>query len=218
MYVSRVNVHRQGIAFVEIVCAIAMTMLLAVVMVAQIQDRADRSRSQCLVHLRETGLAFRAFANDNQDRFPAQTAAVQGGALEAAAAGNLPRVYQALGDNSFELRHLVCPDDDRVPPSSLAGLQSSNVSYFVGLDAIDDRPDSVLLGDRHVVRGRSNQMARGLTALNDERGVLVWAPLMHRGNGNVAFADGSAATVGGDQLHARLRAGGCPASRLLFPQ
>lgn len=201
----------------EVLCAIVLTMVLAAVLVARILNRTESQRAQCLVHLRETSLAFRVFANDHADRFPAQVLARRANS-DTAVAVQVPPLIQALDGVLQDTRHLICPADNRTAAKRLHALQATNVSYFLAIDAQDDQPGSVLLGDRLVVRDGTGESLRGQSAIAPGADSVTWSPAAHRARSNLAFADGSVGTISADDLQAALLGRGTGPVRLLFPQ
>src|SRR5881397_1744851 len=66
----------------ELVIVVAILGLLATLFVhAQLdpQDKARRDRILCVNQLKQVGLAFRIWSNDNNDKFPMQVEAKKGG-------------------------------------------------------------------------------------------------------------------------------------------
>jgi len=47
-------------------------------------------------------------------------------------------------------KFLVCPADKRKPATNFPSLTIQNVSYFLGLDADESRPQMTLAGDRNL--------------------------------------------------------------------
>jgi hypothetical protein len=78
----------------------------------------------------------------------------------------------------------------------------SNISYFVGIEAKEDRPGMVLVGDRNLEGGRPKRdcpVARVTKVAFEFRAVEIpnahWSNTMHRGVGNISIADNSAHQV-----------------------
>ena len=96
-------------------------------------------------------------------------------------------------------RTFWCPSDKtRQPTESYAGLNNTNVSYFIALIAITNRPASTVLGgDRHL-QVKKVATKPGLLLLTNSSAV-TWTrelhPKMPSATGNLLFLDGHAERV-----------------------
>jgi competence protein ComGC len=104
----------------------------------------------CVNDLKQIGLAFRIYANDNNDLYPMQVAEAEGGAKEAVERGELFRIFLVMSNELSVPRTVICSADQRSAATNWATLRSSNISYFVGLDATDTRPNMIWSGDRDI--------------------------------------------------------------------
>jgi prepilin-type processing-associated H-X9-DG protein len=175
----------------------------------------------CVSQLKSIGLAFRIWANDNNDLYPMQVAEAAGGAKEAVERGELFRVFLVMSNELSVPRTVICPADQRSAATNWATLANTNISYFVGLDAEDIRPNMILSGDRDIAE--NGQLLTGTANLTTNRPV-AWHKLLHKEGGNLLFADGSVqlpATLklpGALQFHQQLATTGDTTNRVLFPQ
>jgi prepilin-type processing-associated H-X9-DG protein len=175
----------------------------------------------CVSQLKSIGLAFRIWANDNNDLYPMQVAEAAGGAKEAVERGELFRVFLVMSNELSVPRTVICPADQRSAATNWAKLANTNLSYFIGLDATDTRPNMILSGDRDIAE--NGQLLRGTANLTTNRPV-AWHKLLHKEGGNLLFADGSVqlpATLklpGALQFHQQLANTGDTTNRVLFPQ
>lgn len=178
----------------------AMTMLelVAVVLVVGVlvamlspgfgRARPRAKRVNCANNLRQIGIAFRLFATDNGDRFPATLSVSNGGTMEFGT--NLVMHFRALSNELATPRILLCPvDSRRTGATNFASLAFGNISYFLSLDANPGRPPMLLSGD-------DNLMVRGIPARPGllpltTNSLLRWTFARHGGYGNVCFTDGS---------------------------
>ena len=109
---------------------------------------------------------------------------------------------------------LACPADTRPPASGFAGLHNHNLSYFVGLDADETRPQMLLAGDRNI----TNNLApvRSVLMLPPES-PAGWTAAIHIGQGNVGLSDGSVQQFSTPRLRDMLKNTGDPTNRIALP-
>jgi prepilin-type processing-associated H-X9-DG protein len=150
-------------------------------------------RIQCIGNLKNIGTAFQIFAHDHHGKFPMQVPTAEGGAAELVEAGNsINGVFyfsykhlQTLANELVVPRILVCPADlGREPAPAFGSLQNSNVSYFVGVYADYNVPESILAGDRNI----TNDLHATASLVRGTYG-LRWTSELHAFKGNVLFAD-----------------------------
>jgi len=175
-----------------------------------------------LNNLKQVGLAYRIWANDHHDRFPASEPARNGGwseVLTNADQGFLAWTNYAimnveLGGSS---KLLVCPSDERsnrwdwnYDGKSWHDILKDNrgVSYFIGVSANSGQPQSLLAGDRNMAGGSTPELNFGYSPEggqgNDvaiqtylQARPVCWSLKMHSqgnlvGAGNILLGDGSA--------------------------
>jgi prepilin-type processing-associated H-X9-DG protein len=201
------------------VSILIMVILLGTVFLRRQQVRkASQQRISCVGNLKHIGLSFRIYANDHDNLYPMQIAAEQGGVREAVAAGQVWKVFQVLSNELSVPKTVICASDrdQRTPATNWTSFDNSNVSYFVGQDATDIKPEMLLAGDRNLAIGDS--LLSGAVSLST--GVLpMWTPEdIHRGRGNIGLADGSVQQVTSDMLRQHLTKTGDATNRVVFPQ
>jgi prepilin-type N-terminal cleavage/methylation domain-containing protein len=180
-----------GFTLVEMLVVIAIIALLAALLLPALTGGKKRAkRIVCESQLRQIGVGFQSFSHDHNSKFPMQVSTNEGGSEEFVQAG-----YLINGVFYFEYQHfmplagvlqdpaiLACPADTRLPATSFATLQNSNISYFVGVDAQYDQPMSILAGD--------GNLASSSTLLREAVGAkLTWNRDLHEYKGNVLFSD-----------------------------
>ncbi len=211
-----------GISLVELLTAIAVLTIVTTVTVARLNVRAELHQARCAHGLKETGLAFRQFANDNADRLPAQVSRTFGGAREAADKGEIAPVFQILDDYQAKPGHVICPGDARTAASAMPALTAENLSYFVNLRAEPSRPASVLLGDRDLKPVGSTRAeaswVTGTHTFDPGEPALEWSGVLHRRAGNLALTDGSVKPVNSLAARELMRSAVSGSAQLLFPQ
>jgi prepilin-type processing-associated H-X9-DG protein len=206
----------RALTLVEVLVIIGVVALLAaLLMPALARAKAKSRRICCTCHLKQIGLSFRIFATDHSDLFPMRVSTNKGGSQEYTAAADLFRHFRALSNELCTPKILVCPADTRQPAPDFVRLGPSNVSYFVGLDADETRPQHLLAGDRNLtVNGV--EVGGGVVELRTNS-MLSWTAAIHQGAGNVLLGDGSVQQITAMRLQEHLRSMTGATNRLLIP-
>ena len=102
-----------------------------------------------------------------------------------------PEVFRHFLAMSNELEHpniLVCPSDHgRLRAATFdTGFSNGNLSYFVGLDSGELRPESILSGDRNLVGAITNGALLVVVSNNP----VHWDSGLHTNRGFIALSDG----------------------------
>lgn len=201
---------------VSVVVVLTLCLLLAFVFLkgrARLKERSQRL--VCVSNLKEIGLSFRLWPGDG-DQYPMKVPEQFGGAQESAESGSVWRIFQVMSNFVAEPKRLICPEDTRRPADSWSQLSSNaQVSYFVGLEAEDIRSNMLLSGDRNIVL--NGKRLNGVVALGTNSPIQWTAEEIHRGEGNIGYADGSVQQFTAAQLQAALAWSGDSTNRLVFP-
>jgi prepilin-type N-terminal cleavage/methylation domain-containing protein len=244
---KRILKQKKAFTLIELLVVIAIIAILAAMLLpALAAAKRKAQRINCISNLKQIGIAFRMFGDDNNSQYPMTVPIGNGGAEEwvysaanSTLSGNPPAPYSAVYcpagpfvvmsnilDNPAVL---TCPSDSSgthgtVPtnwvqfftPNGSTTPQANPVnslylSYFVGADAQDTQPQSILAGDRsignNVVGGSatpapsifaSKTATQGLATGGTGTTGVDWkywawtANDIHLGAGNVLLGDGSA--------------------------
>ena len=206
------KLRRRDIIIILLTLALLMTTVVAS---ALGNARRKAARLTCICHLKKTGLAFRIWANDHDNAYPMHPDSPDPTIRADALAGNLTRIFQVLSNELSIPKVVICPADTRQPAPNWESLATTNLSYFVGIDAEDTRPNMMLAGDRNLsIEGR---LLSGLVALGTNSPVSYTKEL-HQRAGNIGLADGSVQQVADVLLGQQLRHSGDSTNRVLFPQ
>jgi prepilin-type N-terminal cleavage/methylation domain-containing protein len=187
------NHSRSGITLLEvmIVMAVIGAVVVFVLLPRMTVRRSPAPRIQCVNNLKQVGLATRIWAMDHGDTFPAMTAMTNGGTMDDPLFAQ-PWVHLQVMSNELNIpKILVCPTDKKMKVAATFGIGfgSNNVSYFVGVDADETRPNMLLAGDRNLTTNQV-RLASGLHIVNTNH-LPGWDKTMHERSGNVGLADGS---------------------------
>jgi prepilin-type processing-associated H-X9-DG protein len=206
--------RKAAFTLVGLLVIIAVLAILAAMLLPALARAKQKSRRiNCVNNLKQDGLAFRLWSGDNNDFYPMGVSTNKGGTMEFA--GDVFRHFQVMSNELSTPKILVCPDDNRTVAASFARLQNKNVSYFVGLDATDVRPQMLMTGDRNVTNGVAP--VHSVLELRPEI-PAGWTETIHNGKGNVGLADGSVQQFTIPALRRALNVTGDTTNRVALPE
>lgn len=197
--------HR-GLTILEVLVVLMILLLLAAFLLpVNVGGKAKASRIQCVNNLKNIGLAMRIFARDHGGNLPMDLPVNQGGTRELA---NIPsqlwRQFLVLTNDLVTPKLLWCPDDTQRQPATTFDPSPTNrhavvfagnrhLSYFLGLNANEVQPQTILAGDRNLTTngiplgaGRHGLFAGTRLGFTDQ---------IHKTAGNILLGDGSVQQV-----------------------
>ena len=140
-----------------------------------------------------------------------------GGTMEMAAGTNAWLSFLVMSNQLSTPKILHCPADTNsfAATNSWVGLNNQNISYFVGVDASEDHPQTILSGDDNFeIKGVT--VKSGLLEL-PTNAPIAWSADRHRFSGNICLGDGSVQTVTISGLKNLLQQTGLATNRLAIP-
>jgi prepilin-type processing-associated H-X9-DG protein len=202
---------------VEVIVIIAVS-VIAVALILPVLAMAKRKTSKisCVSDLKQVGIAFRLWEGDNNDKYPMAVSLTNGGAMELIATGNVAACFRVMSNELNTTKILLCPDDTRrVLATNWSTLNNSNISYFVGLDAVESKPQMFLSGDDNFAIGGVPVKSGVLQLLTNTP--VTWTKGRHKLYGNIGLADGSVQQLTTDGLQQALQRTGVATNRLAIP-
>jgi hypothetical protein len=178
--------------------------------------KAKAQRIKCVNNLKQIGLGFRIFSTDNGGSFPWSIDTNNGGTSDAAWLNNnhTYRHYLAISNELSTPKILFCPSDSGGSPAKVEASSFSQVlsnagnfnynkamSYFIGTDAQEEQPQTMLSGDRNIspditianpvlytettTPTKITQALAGIAATK-----IGWTKVTHVEAGDILFGDG----------------------------
>ncbi len=200
----KARTYRQwGLSLIEVFVVVIMVGLGAVFILAVLTRANGRAkRISCICNLKQVGLAARIYAGDHEGQFPWRVSTnlnptKTSGTLELTNSAQVFVHFRAMSNELNTPKVLHCPSDGaRSKIQDFAGMSNRNVSYFVGFDAWETDPQSILSGDRNITGGVTNGFLRLISA----NAQLGWTKDIHRNAGNIGLGDGSAQQVNNQRI------------------
>jgi hypothetical protein len=186
--------RRDGLTRLEVLIVVGVALIGGAVLLPMwIRGKEGAKKAICPSNLKEIWNAERN-CRERGGCFPWQAPANRGGTLEFAETPDVFRHFQIISNEFQGPKVLVCPGDNHrtIAKSFGSHFSNANVSYFVGLDADEKHPLSMVHGDRNIIGGERTRYGAHFLQTNN----VSWnTGLVHRVIGDVLLSDGSVCAV-----------------------
>src|ERR1039457_5816754 len=153
--------RNQAMTLIEAVVVIfVIAFLVAMLLAALVAHLSGRQRINCTNNLKQINLAYRIWAGDNNDKYPMQVSAINGGAMELVGGPDAWKTFQVMSNELSTPKILYCPEDAAHggAATNFGDDLKNKISYFVSANATVANTDVLLSGDDHfLINGSSVQ-------------------------------------------------------------
>lgn len=211
------SMRKNAFAVLEALIVIVVAFFLFLALVPCLfKSRSKAVQIDCVNNLKQVALSFRMWGGDNGDVYPMAFKTNDFNGPTYANSRQMFIYFQVMSNELNTPKVLVCPSDKRrsAAVNFASDFDASKVSYFVGLDSDETRPQSLLAGDRNLTNGLAPRNGvLEITANNP----IGWTKDIHQFSGDVALGDGSVQKLTLTAVRSLITQNGLATNRLVFP-
>jgi len=196
MKASASNQKTAALTRVDVLVVISITAVLILIFLEKTESdmrtgRLYAANINCINNLKQIGLAFRVWEGNHGDKFPMEISVTNGGTMELANGENAWINFSVMSRELSAPKILICPADaGKISATNFTNdFDNSKISYFVGLNAVENNPQTLLSGDDNFAIG-GVPIKSGLLEISTNM-PITWTAARHRSNGRILFSDGS---------------------------
>jgi prepilin-type N-terminal cleavage/methylation domain-containing protein len=196
------NQTKKAFTLIELLVVIAIIGILAAMLLPALAAAKKKAlKINCASNLKQVGLAFRMWANDNNQKYPQGVTSAQGGVSDNATVtgGRAYPVFQVMSNELSTPKVIFCPADGLTSHSQatvwqpIGNSMQNNNSYFIGFNADESDPQMILSGDINVSTAATSTSyyTTGTKQVINTGGKFWSQGDLHQKYGNLGLADGS---------------------------
>jgi hypothetical protein len=189
MHIAPHRQTRSSSAFTrpELITISAILLVLLLIMsVAWTVQRRKQLHRICVNNLKNVGLAFRLTASDSSDRFSFEVSIAEGGTNDYT---NVWQHFRGISNELSTPKILVCPESYKRRAQTFETLSDQNITYFLGVTAIETAPQSFLAGDTGFLIAGQSPTSNPVTLTTNTS--MAYPLSIHQSLGKIAMGDGS---------------------------
>jgi len=195
----------RAFTLIELLVVIAIIAVLASLLLTALSSSKAKARQiACVNNLKQTSLALKMWADDNNNKFPWNLSVTNGGTMEVTDEQWIDN-FRTCSNELSTVSILFCASDvkKRAATNWASADGDQNISYFFCRNAAENYPQTILIGDRNVTGGTGGLESRWSKFLGSSIDA-AWDNALHIRRGNLALADGSVQQTKTQTLRAQI--------------